>query len=255
MSETPDYAAMLDKEFGNTTPPADATDKVEPIPAEPDTALEAPEIEQPIDAAGVLRHADYTRKMQALAREREEIAELHQLKQQLDADPTLRERFVSAWEGANGQAEAPAPSADPNTAALNARIARLEATIAQQGFQSHASQVDEAALRVAKEHGLSVKDAQALVVEAVNLDLLRPGTKGDVIEKQLRAVAAMRALPRAKADGQRELLDQIKDKGKGASPVVERPAPPDPEPDYGKMSEKAFVSRMIAEAERGAGHP
>lgn len=258
MSEVPDYAAMLDKEFGSPTPPDAASDTTEPelVPTPPDTTVEVPEpsVEPTIDAGGMLRHADYTRKMQELARQRAEVTELLELKQQLDADPDMRERFAAAYEATQGQAPV-APTSDPSTAALNARIARLEATIAHQSFSTHAETVDGTALRIVREHGLTEKDAAAIIAKADKLGMVRPGTPPAVIDEQLRTVAASYVLPRAKADGQRELLGQIKDRGKGASPVVERPPSPEPEPDYGKMSDKAFTAQLIAEAERGRGKP
>jgi len=255
--ETPDYAAMLDKEMGGTpTPPVPVADTVTPeVPAQMDTPS-GPD-SGAVDAAGILRHADYTRKMQALAEERrrleveaERVRELEELRARLDSDPGYRDRFEQAWELANGQA---APAAPAQDAQLLGRINRLEQALARQTMDGHASMVEATIAKLAVDYGLSKQDQEAIVLDAVGQDLLGYGTPVELVEKRLRAVTASHHLPRAKADGQRELIGQIKDKGKVASPVTTVPAPPEAEPDVTKMKQQDYEAYLVKEAEKALG--
>lgn len=252
---TPEIAAMLDKGFG---PPASREDKAVPEPSaaapETDTAP-APVTNEDagVDASVILMREDYTRKAMELgsqrraleARERE-IAEYEALARRLDEDPVFRAQFEVAMSG-QAQGQAPAAPAAPQ---VEARIRRLEQTIAEQRQQAHFDAVDQVAARVASEFQLSAKDTETVVQAAVRAGTLHPGVPNANLYDVLSMAAARHVLPRAASNGQRALLDQMKDKGRAATPTRETPAPPEPEPDVTKMSESAYQSYLISIAEK-----
>ena len=260
--ETPDYSDLLDKEFGVTPdapgPESDKAEVEEAIPPVDADKAEAPAQDETVDANTILMRADYTRKMQELARQRREleekaqqVADLEAVKQRIETDDQFRARLQEAWQE-NGQA-AHSPAPDPAVAAMTQRIARLEGYIADQHRDAHAQTVEAAAERIVAEFKLTEKDKEQIILKAVHADLLDYGTKKELIDARLRMVTAEYLLPRAKADGQRELIGQIKDKGKMATPVTERQAPPEAEPDVTKMKQQEYEDYLVKEAEKALG--
>lgn len=254
--DEPNIDALLDKGFG---PPRAGQDNspqpvVEPPAAPaPDTPEAAPEPEAPgVDASVILMREDYTRKTMELAEQRRamaarerEIAEYEALAKRLDEDVELRARFEAALSGEQAGQAQPAPVAP----AYEARIRRLEQTIAEQRQQAHFDAVDSTASRVAAEFKLSQKDMEAVVQSAVRAGTLHPNVASGQLYDVLSMAAARHVLPRAAADGQRTLLDQMKDKGRAASPARETAVPSEPEPDVTKMSESQYQKYLISLAE------
>lgn len=270
MADEPNYEEMMDKAFG---PPRSVADNSQPAPAapeviptpepEPENAPDAPVTlpEEPeIDASVILMREDYSRKMhevgqarRALEAEKARLRDVQEFADRLEADEAFRQTFEQSWQAAqNGQAPSGAPSVPT---AYEQRIARLEQTIAQQTQQAHLTLLDAESRRVAQEFGLAAKDTQAVVMKAVKAGLLDYGTPPELIRERLSMAAAAHVLPTARSDGQRQLLGQIKDKGRAATPVAERPAPAEPEPDVTKMSEREYEKYLVSLAEgsqRGA---
>lgn len=257
MADEPNFDAFVDKGFG-LPPQAEADNSTpEPAPEPPaDTPSQAPtDNDQGVDASVILMREDYSRKMHKLGEERRQIeaerarlAALQELSDRLDTDETFRSQFESAWQNAqSGQANGPAPVGDH---ALRSRIDRLERTLAQQSQQAHFDAVDQAAQRVAAEFKLSKKDTEDVVQRAVRAGTLHPNVSNAALYDVLAMSAALHVLPRAAANGQRELLDQMKDRGRQATPVAERAAPAEPEPDVTKMSQRDYENYLISNANK-----
>jgi hypothetical protein len=255
MSDEPNIDALLDKGFG-IPPAADADNSASPTPAAPETPADTtPEVpsetpEPTVDASVILMREDYSRKMhevgeqrRAIEAEKARLRDLQAFADRLEADADFRSRIEQAVQS-DGQA--PSPVADPYAQ----RIARLEQTIAEQKMQAHYDAVDSAASRVAAEFKLSGKDTEAVITSAVRAGVLHGGVPNQRVYDVLSMAAARHVLPRAAANGQRDLLDQLKDKGRAATPVAEHRAPPEPEPDVTKMSETQYQKYLISLAEK-----
>lgn len=247
---TPEIAAMMDKGFGSPSP---APDKAVPEAAAPVADTAGAPVEEPkVDASVIMMREDYTQKTMRLAEERralearaQQIAEYEALAQRLDDDPVFRAQFEAAMNGqATGQAPAPA-GPDP----YEQRIARLEMTLQQQQAKAHFDAADAAAERVAAEYGLTEPDKQAIVQSAIKAGVLHARTPVTAMYDVLAMAAARHVLPRAAANGQRQLLHQIQERGRAAAPVAERPAPPEPEPDVTKMSQSEYERYLVRVAE------
>lgn len=259
MADEPNFDALVDKAFG-APPPAEADNsqpEVPPTPSPADTPSAAPAAnEDGVDGSVILMRADYSRKMhelgeqrRALEAERQRLASLQELADRLDNDESFRGQFENAWQQAQSGVQPSAPSA-PNPHL--ARIDRLERHIAQQAWEARNAAVDAAQNRIAAEYGMSKKDTEAVIQKAIDAGVLHDSTPNARLYDVLSLAAAAHVLPRATANGQRALLDQMKDKGRQATPVAERPAPAEPEPDVTKMSESAYQAYLIQNAEKVA---
>lgn len=266
----PNYEEMMDKALGGPRRPvADnseptPTPEAQPIPApepEPENAP-APEMPEPVeepevDASVILMRQDYSRKMHEIGQQRRQIeaekqrlAYLAEIDNELAQDEAKRAAFEQAYQMAQaGQAPNGTPVPAPDRALLT-RISRLEQTLAEREQQAHLDTLDAASRLVAQEFGLSAKDTQAVVMKAAQAGLIDYGTPAPVVSERLRMAAAAHVLPSAKATGQRQMLDQIKDKGRVATSVAEKPAPPEPEPDVTKMKQQEYERYLISLAEK-----
>jgi hypothetical protein len=264
--ETPDYSDLLDKEMGGAPSysPNPESDKVQaepvaPVQDVPADKADAPAPEpDPVDADLILMRADYTKAKMRLAEDRrelerkaQEVADLQAVKQRIETDEQFRARLQEAWQDEGQAASQPAPNVPVQQ--MQDRIARLEGYIADQHRDSHASLIEAAADRIVSDFKLTEKDREQIILKAVNADLLDYGTKKELIDARLRMVTAEYLLPRAKADGQRELIGQIKDKGKLATPVTEHQPPPEAEPDVTKMKQQEYEDFLVKEAEKAIG--
>lgn len=269
-NDAPNYDELLDKGFG--APRTVVADKATPEQAEEpapevveDKAPEAP-IEQPGSGEGtegteeVWTRALFNRKMHEVGEERRKIeaerarlADLQRLADEMEADPEYANYLAQQAEAyRTSRANQPeAPAALPP--AVLSRIQRLEQALAQRSQQDNIAAVNAESSRISREYGFDAKDTAAMIQKAVDAGLLDYNTPPHLVGERLSMVAASIALPKAKANGQRELLGQIKNKGAVASPATERPAPPDPEPDVSKMKESEYVAHLVRLAEKGAG--
>ena len=249
MSDEPNIDELLDKGFGS---PAAGADNSDASPAATDKAPEAPaEAEGEVDYSRTVNTEDawtraiFNREMHKVGEMRNRFRTYEELEARLEADPDFRARFE---QGMNGQApEAPSPTAPP---AWESRLARLERERADERAQAHFDAVDQAAGRIAAEYKLSEKDLQSVIQSAVKAGTLHAGVPNKNLHDVLDMAAARFVLPRAAANGQRALLDQIKDKGRTASPTRESAQPPEPEPDVTKMSERDYTKYLIGIAEK-----
>lgn len=256
MSElTPDMEALLDKGFGS---PGAPSDKAETAPAPtfeaPAPTETSPESEpQQIGSDVIMMRADYTKKMMALAEERKRYQDYAALDQRLQEDAELRARWDRVMSDEDpGQAAAPGQSTD-----LEARLRALETSLRQRTIadqqgrqQAHYEASVQALDRVREEFQLSDKDAQDIYTNAIDVGALHYGVPKNRLYDVLSMAAARHVLPRARSDGQRTLLEQMKDKGRTASPARETALPPAPEPDVTKMSESAYEKFLIGEYEK-----
>jgi hypothetical protein len=264
MADEPNYEEMMDKAFGPRPSVADNSEAEQPTPETPaDTTPEVPAVpvvaddEPGIDASVILMREDYSRKMhevgqqrRALDAEKARLRDLQEFADRLESDEQFRTSYEQAWQAVqNGQAPGVAPTGGPDPA-LTARIARLESTLMQREQQAHLNTLDAESRRIAQEYGIAAKDMQQVVMKAAKAGLLDYGTPPEQVRERLDMAAARHVLPTAKANGQRQLLDQIKDKGRAATVVAERTAPPEPEPDVTKMSESAYIKHLVDIAEK-----
>lgn len=256
MASEPDLDNLVAQGF-NAPPPAEShnstpTPEPTPDPVAPEAQPHNPTEDDGVDASVILMREDYSRKVRELGAQRRQLeAEQERLRDvrafadRLETDADFRARIERAVAEPDAQAMSPV-GPDPYAA----RIARLEQTIAEQRREAHLDAVDQAAQRVTAEFKLSKKESEEVVQRAVRAGTLHPGVRNDALYDVLAMSAALQVLPRAAANGQRELLDQMKDRGRQATPVAERAAPAEPEPDVTKMSQRDYENYLISNANK-----
>lgn len=235
------------------TPEVDKAEEV-PAPIEaPTDAEDAPEL----STEALLRRDVWQREMhkvgearREIQKEREELKELAELRDFLKENPAIAGELVAKYNGENAEGV----PVTGNDSALAARIAKLESRIEQReealGNEAYAQRLENEAQAVAKEFGFDVPQMQAVVSSLIKDRLLGYGGNPDQIRRVLRMGASEAKLPTAKADGQRELLSQVNQKRRAASPVKESTPEPVQEPDVTKMGREEYHKYLIQQAEK-----
>lgn len=200
-----------------------------------------------IDAAGVLRHADYTRKTQELARERESLraeAErlgyLKEFEQILAENPELQATVQQTLQGARR----------PDNATTR-ELMQMRQEISQFRQDTFINALDATASKVAKSLGMTSAEIVAVIKDEWDDGALTWDTPVANLEKRITKAAKAAGYDKARQNGASDLANQLREKAKAATPKAKSaPVEKAPEVDTTKMTTDERVAYMLKMANK-----
>lgn len=224
--------------------------------AAPEVETQGPETREELE--GRLRYADYTRKTTALAEERKRLAaeqnliaqerermmrqqeELSRVSAAIQGlDPDTQQRVYDSYQAISGRQEPRPAGIDPRQIErlVNERVAEAMRPHKEDAF---VNRMEVEVRNVASQFGLTPDQVMTEIAPLMKSGRIDYDTPMDLVTDLMAGRVALSRYRTAKAEGEKEIVEQINTKSRAPSVRPESRAPKPVEPDTRKMGENEF---------------